>query len=342
MRVLPSWLSTLVGLPEVGRSKTIIVAMQAYIDDGGGKGQGPTFVLSGLLARVEFWIPIVEAWNACLREAPSIRYFKMSEAVAGNGEFRFFSDDDRNEKLRKLCRVVNKTDLTEFTCVVMMKDFCGEWIPRHGPPMNQPYFMAFQIINTIVGLEMLRLKETHPPEVFFDEQLIFGPRAKAWYPIVRANASAEVRPLMPVEPLFRSDEAIIPLQAADLTAWMRRMANGAGLGEFSWLESELSSIQHSPYSGRFNSEWMRKAKESPEDAGLRESVLRSYRETFGFDWPPQTKPQARIHRGRTKGHTEFERMDAMTRGLLSVPHQEIKEKLDREKSARKRKKSRKT
>lgn len=39
-----------------------------------------------------------------------------------------------------------------------------------------------------------------------------------------------------------------------------------------------------------------------------------------------------------KREEEFERFEKMTDGLLSVPHAEIKEKLEREKRAKKRKK----
>jgi hypothetical protein len=39
---------------------------------------------------------------------------------------------------------------------------------------------------------------------------------------------------------------------------------------------------------------------------------------------------------------EFERFDVLARGILSVPHSEIKAKLDAEKQAKKRKKSRKS
>lgn len=41
---------------------------------------------------------------------------------------------------------------------------------------------------------------------------------------------------------------------------------------------------------------------------------------------------------KVKGKTEFERFNNVMRGLLSVPHSEIKAKLDAEKKAKKRKK----
>jgi hypothetical protein len=43
-----------------------------------------------------------------------------------------------------------------------------------------------------------------------------------------------------------------------------------------------------------------------------------------------------------KGKKEFERFDALARGLLSVPHGEIKAKLEEEKAAKKRKKAKKS
>src|SRR5687768_17428435 len=57
-----------------------------------------------------------------------------------------------------------------------------------------------------------------PMEFFFDENVIFGPRAKAWYLVIRAMSPPNVRARMPVEPFFRNDKTTMPLQAADLTA----------------------------------------------------------------------------------------------------------------------------
>jgi hypothetical protein len=61
-----------------------------------------------------------------------------------------------------------------------------------------------------------------PFEIYFDENVIFGPRAKAWYPVIRAMAELGLRQIPPVEPYLPRRQKTMPLQAADLTAWMSR------------------------------------------------------------------------------------------------------------------------
>jgi hypothetical protein len=79
-------------------------------------------------------------------------------------------------------------------------------------------------------------------EMFFDENVIFGPRARAWYPVIRSMAEPKLHALMPVEPFFRDDLNTMPLQAADMTAWLHR-ADRSASNRFSWLWQELGGIR---------------------------------------------------------------------------------------------------
>jgi len=55
--------------------------IQAYVDDSGVKGQGSVFVFSALIAEADVWAELTDEWSVVLRSAPSIEYFKMSEAA---------------------------------------------------------------------------------------------------------------------------------------------------------------------------------------------------------------------------------------------------------------------
>src|ERR1051325_425351 len=62
-------------------------------------------------------------------------------------------------------------------------------------------------------------------EIVFDEQVIFGPRAKMWHPVIRESVKQrepEAYQIMPVDPIFRSDLEFLPIQACDLVAWINR------------------------------------------------------------------------------------------------------------------------
>jgi Protein of unknown function (DUF3800) len=275
--------------------------MQGYVDDSGGKGQGKVFILSSLFADAEEWAAISDQWDICLKESPSIRYFKMYEADQCNGEFRGFLSHERDEKLKKLCRIINTPKITELSLTLDLEDFSTMWAPQLGRPACEPYFIPFQFMNQIAGHEVLRQGKTEPCEIFFDEQVIFGPRAKAWYPIVKASAEPHVRAVMPVEPFFRSDRETLPLQAADLTAWMHRRANNDGLGEFEWLPEYLDLMKVSPLSRGIDAEWIKKMlahEYTPEEKERHTLVMDAYRETFGFDWPPKNSLQEKKQRGK--------------------------------------------
>jgi hypothetical protein len=278
--------------------------IQAYVDDSGHDGKSPVFLFSALIGNAEKWAKFSDDWNLCLHESPSIRYFKMNEAESCDGEFYGFSEDERNRKVKRLCSIMNSGDFTEFSYITPLKLF-GETLKiKSGRPMSEPYFFAFYATIGGVAFEALGQRAKEPFEIFFDEQVIFGPRAKAWYPIIRAMAEDIVKAVLPVEPFFRKDIETMPLQAADLTAWMHRKANSSGLGEFEWLSQELSRLKRSPLSRSFNDELahaiLDTKEPTPESIEMRNAALRAYRETFGHEWPPKTKADIKQMRGRKR------------------------------------------
>jgi hypothetical protein len=298
---LPKLLSSLSGIPEARRRKRVLVIMQAFVDESGGKGQGPVFVFSGLVGEAEKWAELVDSWDAVLKAPPSIRYFKMSEAATKGNEFRGFSDIERDEKVKNLCKVINTPHLAELFIGWNLSDFERDWAPRLGRPACEPYFFPFQMIHFMTAYELLSHGLTQPFEMFFDQHVIFGPPAKAWYPIIKAVAPAEIRAILPVEPFFRSDLDVLPLQAADLTAWINNKNSGEGLGEFTWLPDHLQMLNRSTFSKMLGAEWIKSMlayKFSPEEIEQQNVLKEIYRDTFGHEWPPKDKLERKKHRGK--------------------------------------------
>src|SRR5207249_2482907 len=95
-------------------------------------------------------------------------------------------------------------------------------------------------------------------EIFFDEQLVMAPRVKQWYPIIRATAEEQEMQLMPLEPLFRDDVENMPLQAADMLAWLSRRESSGADHSFGWIPSKLPNITFSQYSQTVTKERMEK------------------------------------------------------------------------------------
>ncbi|MFZ3266117.1 MAG: DUF3800 domain-containing protein [Terriglobales bacterium] len=267
--------------------------VQAYVDESGGKGHSPVFVFSALLSKAEDWARFSDQWASCLSELPSIRYFKMSEARrAAKGEFYQFSPTERDDKLKRLCSILNALAPTEISCTLNIDVFVEKW-GKYPKPFRHPYFFPFLTANFAIGVQVLEMKETEPCEIFFDEHKIFGPCARSWYPIAREFMDSEVLALMPTEPLFRTDLQALPLQAADLTAWMQRARSTVGLGEFSWLDSALAGIHRSDLSQTYDRAWWNRPntvdQNDPEFIKQTTEALRRGREIFGSEWPPNIK-----------------------------------------------------
>ena len=267
--------------------------VQAYVDESGGKGHSAVFVFSALLAKAEDWAMFSDQWDSCLSEAPSIRYFKMSEAAGQpSGEFYQFSTTERDDKLKRLCSIINALAPTEVSRTLDIDVFVERW-GKHPKPFRDPYFFPFLTANFAIGVQVLEMKETEPCEIFFDEHKIFGPRAKPWYPIAREFMDCEVLALMPAEPLFRTDLQGLPLQAADLTAWMQRARSTVGLGKFSWLDSALARIHRSDLSQTYDRAWWNRPnavdENDPEFIRQKNAALRRGKEIFGSEWPPNIK-----------------------------------------------------
>jgi len=242
--------------------------IQAFIDESGGKGQSKVFAMAGWFGRREEWGLFSTEWQQCLKSTPQIAYFKMREAAALGGQFRGFSEDSRDEKLRALARIIRKYAAVAIHCTTDLDAFAGT-IGKAGKPFSDPYFWPFHITIMAVCFDLVDRGYHEPVEIIFHENSIFGRRAKKWYPIVRAMLTEPAEAaVMPLEPTFGSDIVFLPLQASDMLAWvMRRTMNehwslverwdqGGSLaagkeesGDFSWLVGEeLRFVEMSPHS----------------------------------------------------------------------------------------------
>ena len=297
---LPGWASFLSGFPDVRRRKRILVPIQGYVDDS-GSGETEVFVFSALIAESEAWARFSDEWDFVLKKPPSIRYFKMDHAAGRDGEFYGFSDAERDDKLKALCTVLNRLRPIEVSTDADMRQFAVAWGRTAGRPLSHYYFFPFHTINLAVAHVIEGMGSTQPYEIFFDEQKIFGPSAKLWYPIIREMQVQLVQDLMPIEPFFRSDLDVLPLQAADLLAWLvRQRTTTGGQFTFAWMDDELSGVKRSPLSTRIG--WKPSDgifdKSDPEYLSGMNAGLKAFREVFGFDWPPKTKEQRKKIRGR--------------------------------------------
>src|SRR5262249_24537334 len=162
------------------------------------------------------------------------------------------------------------------------------WAKSNDKPRNEPYFWPFH--NTIMAvcftLHDAGWRERF--EIIFDENVIFGPRAKYWYPLMldlMRFKEPEASALMPIDPIFRSDDEFMPLQAADLFTTGRRYAtDNPDWKELEWLLKEMPSVKETSYSQYYDRERMEAVTSESyrlarEGAAPRE-IIEKYRELW--------------------------------------------------------------
>jgi Protein of unknown function (DUF3800) len=228
------------------------VPLQFFIDESGGKGQGPFFVMAGLVGQAESWMEFSERWRTVLKEPPSIARFKMSEAANMSGCFAAWKAKDRDAKLSALIDVMAGRDLAAIGTIVDMEAFAEVIAPRNKRPLNRPYFFAFQTMIVAACYEAVACGERQRLEIIFDEHVIFGAEAQRWFPLAKKLLFdfPELMAVAPTEPMFKSDDEFMPLQAADLVAWIfRRGFSGRHAPELAPAVARLvESVRMSPCS----------------------------------------------------------------------------------------------
>jgi len=221
-----------------------------YADESGSSNQDATFVLGGFLGEAQVWAEFAEARQAVLDAAPRIEYFKMREAASPCGQFANWKARDRDKKLGALSRVIQQYKSIEaIHCSLDYEAFNEILKPEMPNKQDNAYFLAFHSLIGGVCYHLIRIGYSQRVELFFDENPVFGPRAKKWYPFVKDVVMPQAaRALLPVEPRFEDDQEFIPLQAADMFAWLYRATCNGQVGEFSWLVEELKDVPLSPNS----------------------------------------------------------------------------------------------
>jgi hypothetical protein len=203
------------------RAAKALVMLQVYVDDSTtDTGAERRLFLAGYMNTAERWVRFSEAWQAELDAHPAIEYLKMSEANNLSGQFRRWSETDRDEKLRGLARVIRHFGPRSIHSSISRSE-CKQILEPVAPyGFSRPYFYCFQYI--IISLANAFLEQGGPKvpiDFIFDEQGGVGDEARRVYRIIRDGQPAPVRAVLALEPIFRDEKLVLPLQAADMLAW---------------------------------------------------------------------------------------------------------------------------
>ena len=226
---------------------------QAFVDDSGGKGSTRHFVLAGLVGDSESWAEFSDEWRTCLATSPVVRpVFKMKEAAGLSGAFWKWDPTDRNEKLRQLCAIINRRPRLFTYSMIDLEAHAQTWALIPGGPGKDPYFWPYQ--NTIMAIchHLWDIGHRERFEIIYDVQMISGAKTRLWYPVIQRLMEfkfPEQAQILPVDPMFKTDDDLMPLQAADLFAWCSRNATDKqDPNSFHWLLKEMPNLRGTDYS----------------------------------------------------------------------------------------------
>ncbi len=260
---------------------------QAFVDDSGSKGSTRHFVLAALLGSSEAWAEFSEEWRACLAMSPAIQpVFKMKEAAGLSGAFWGWSKEDRDNKLRLLARVINRYPKLFTFSMIDLDAHTKTW--GLGPkPQSDPYFWPYQ--NTIMAIchHLWDIGWRERFEIIYDVDVIFGPRARLWYPVIQKTMEfkyPDQASILPVDPMFKTDDEFLPLQAADMFAWcVRNATDKQDQVSFAWLLGEMPNVRGTDYSQYYDFERMKAVKDDSEriarEGGVPSHLVEMFAET---------------------------------------------------------------
>lgn len=202
------------GLSPRARAGQHFVAMQAYIDDSLSKGK--VLVLAGYVASVETWEAFSAEWQRRLDDA-HLDVFKMAQVgsdprawdVAGY----FYRVIEEHAK-GFLAVAVEIEPLHRLVDELFVVEKGGEWIAN-------PYWLAFRAMIDFTVQYQHELGITEPIDLIFDER---GEKddVREGFAVFKESCRDEFKERLGVEPRFEDDRRFLPLQAADMLAWLIR------------------------------------------------------------------------------------------------------------------------
>jgi hypothetical protein len=199
------------------------MVFQAFIDDS-YKPDG-VFVLAGHIAPAESWAKFSKEWEELLPSATLNKYgkyhFKMSEMV---------QTPDRTERIGPFYRALEATNPLSIACKINIADLKRAqkriWVLGHTinwTNFSDPFFFTFRALLDWVNekRELIPGLPNEKIDFIFDDQTQKKAIYESWDGFL-SSRTQEARGLYGATPRFEDDTEFLPLQAADLWAWLSR------------------------------------------------------------------------------------------------------------------------
>lgn len=203
--------SFLNGLFLQDRERTMLLMLQAYVDESGSHASSDLFVLGGYVADLHRWERFTPAWRAALAAPPAIPYFHGREFYKGSGKFRSLTEAQKKVKIRALTEVIAEHVVCGVAAVVSMRVYESIVRGRVSPLYDSPYIACLCLIDSAITSIAVSDERVH---VFLENRRGWTPRAIGYLD----GLVPERRDIRTITSVTGKEDAL-PLQAADMFAW---------------------------------------------------------------------------------------------------------------------------
>lgn len=190
--------------------------LQGYVDDSGSASEGRRLYLAGYIMAAERWKDFSSDWQRALDAPPAVRSLHMAVS------FRGWSRQDRAKKLDQLVSVLRAYRPLSIECRISAEDYKSIVAPEAPHDLRHAYGVCFHAFLVQSALMIHGQGLQGPLDFVFDEQGNVGLDAAIWYEVIKQLPGPPVSNILGGAPIFRSDDEVLPLQAADMLAWHRR------------------------------------------------------------------------------------------------------------------------
>lgn len=204
-----------------------VAVIRSYLDESGIHKEAPVVVVAGYFGRPKVWKAFTHDWRRVLKPR-GLEVFHSSDAQALKGEFEDWTEEDRDEVVKKLLPIIKRHEIIGMAIGFVMRDF-DEAMGRENWPkeyLGSPYGTCFQWLITSVLMEAA-LDRVREPVAFFHEHNDFEGEARKAYNWAKENRDYnEILAGL----AFSDKKRYVPLQAADILAYEvgKRLNNPSG------------------------------------------------------------------------------------------------------------------
>jgi hypothetical protein len=221
------------------------VILRGYIDES---ADDVVFVLAGFVAPAEEWAKFSDSWEAALRMTPRISILKTNDAMRLNGEFRGWTEETRDEKLRLLYSVIDdhvSFGVSSVVPIEPLKRIFGTGI--FAKAAVNPYYHALPNLISDVARHQIKIGMKEKIDFVFDERVMEQGKILSIWTRLFEDAPSDVKPMLGGTPAFKRDDDVLPLQAGDLEAWWLRRRwleklKGLPRLEYPWVPSAIPEL----------------------------------------------------------------------------------------------------